>query len=67
MMVEELSELVIAHMGFCGMDSESYLLDLHDPTCLCFILHEDHEYMLASMISVMMILPKPIWTCPTKP
>ena len=30
MMVEELAELVIHHMEFCGMDSEFYLPDPHN-------------------------------------
>ena len=50
MMVEELSELVIDHMEFCGMDLEFYLPDPHDPLHLCFILCEDHEYIPASMV-----------------
>ena len=50
MTVEELSELVIDHMEFCGMDSEFYLPDPHDATCLCFILHDDHKYIPASVV-----------------
>ena len=36
--VEELAELVLDNVEFCGMDSDFYLPGPQDPSCLCYIL-----------------------------
>ena len=50
MTVEELAEYVIDHMEFCGMDSQFYLPDPLDPSCLCYILLEDSEFTPTSVV-----------------
>ena len=44
MTVEELLEIIIDFLEFCGMYTEFYLPDPQDPTEPCFILWEDSEY-----------------------
>ena len=38
MTVEDLAEMVIDPMEFHGLESEFYLPDPQDSTCLCYIL-----------------------------
>ena len=40
MTVEEITELAIDHMEFCGIDSDFYLPDHDDPSHLCYILRK---------------------------
>ena len=42
---EELSELIINHMEFHGMDMEFYLPDPQDASKVCNILQEDSKYL----------------------
>ena len=48
--VEELAELLLDHVEFCGMDSEFYLPDLQDPSHSCHILQDNAEFTPATVV-----------------
>ena len=49
MTVEDLAEMVIAHMEFHGLDSELYLPDPQNFTHLCYIVCEDSGLLQATL------------------
>ena len=48
--IEELAELVLDHVEFCGMDLEFYLPDPQDPSHLCYILRDNAEFTPATVV-----------------
>ena len=70
---EELSELIINHMEFHGMDMEFYLLDPQDASKVCNILQEDSKYLPMWVIQFskiillnMSIIPPTAWISPIR-